>query len=682
MKRFWVRPETDWIGWLNLSIWVIWAILFVAHLLTLDTIPGGLHYDEAFNALDALRIGSDGVWPVFLQGNFGREPLMVYLMAASLRVFGNSMWAVRLPAALAWGAAFPALYWLLHELHPDDRKGRLIRWAIAAPLFTTSLWFSIPAHFAIRTSWFVLLELLFLAALWRVWNTGDVRFAVLAGILGGLCFYTYLANRLLPLLLGAMLFIGFVVRRAQLLARWRVLALVSLVAILVALPLIVHFVRFPEDLSLRVSQVSVISTADQVSDNGWASALVENGKRVVGMFFTYGDDSPRNNIPGRPVLTWWIFPLFLIGLVASVWPRRGHRTLFLLFWFLVMLLPTWLTEYAPKFQRAIGAFPPLVLLLAEGGYVLWHQVQTAKTSSTVRISEYTRSWPVRAIVVALLVSMVLAESGTSLRAFQQWASMPDLFYAFDEGLMQVGQYIADLPQDELVYLTPVADHPVLNYVLKTAPNPPEIRSFDGRRVLVSRPGEDARYVAVVHEDYRFEIMAPWLYLGQDLQSELTFYDREGRVYARVFRVPGTAQLRTPQFSASLWWEDNVYLTGYDLIGCCEYKPGDVIYIELWWEAGAAPPTTAWTVFTHLLASDGHLVAGDDCQPGCGSYPTIHWQPGDVIVDEYQLQIPTDLPEGDYALEVGLYDWHTMQRLPLASGSGDSVTLEPITIQPR
>ena len=680
MRRVRVKPKADWLGWLNLSIWMAWAILLVAHLLTLDTIPGGLHYDEAFNALDALRIGREGAWPVFLQGNFGREPLLVYAMAASLRVFGSSMWAVRLPAALAWGAAFPALYWLLHELHPDDREGRRIRWSIVAPLFMTSLWFSISAHYAIRISWFVLLELLFLAALWRVWNTGDVRFAVLAGILGGLCFYTYLANRLLPVLLGAMLVIGFVVRRARLLARWRVLALVSLVAILVALPLIVHFVRFPEDFGLRVSQVSVIGTADQISDNGWASALVENGKRVAGMFFATGDDNPRNNIPGRPVLTWWILPLFLIGFLTSVWPRRGYRPLFLLLWFLVMLLPTWLTEYAPKFQRAIGAFPPLMLLLAEGGYVLWHQVETGKTSSAVRISEYTRSWPVRAIVVAVLVFMVLAESGTSLHAFQQWASMPDLFYAFDEGLMQVGQYIADLPQDELVYLTPVADHPVLNYVLTAAPSPPETRSFDGRRVLVSRPGEDARYVVVVHEDYRFEIMAPWLYPQNDLQSELTFYDREGSVYARVFRVPGTAQLRTPQFSAGLWWEDNVYLMGYDLIGCCEYKPGDVIYVELWWEAGIEPPTGTWTVFAHLLASDDHLVAGDDCEPGCGSYPTTRWRPGDVIVDEYQLQIPTDLPEGKYALEIGLYDWYTMQRLPLASGSGDSVTLEPITIR--
>jgi 4-amino-4-deoxy-L-arabinose transferase-like glycosyltransferase len=680
MRRLWVRPKTDWIGWLNLSIWMVWAILLVAHLLTLDTTPGGLHYDEAFNALDALRIGNDGAWPVFLQGNFGREPLMAYVMAVSLRVFGNSMWAVRLPVALAWGAAFPALYWLLHELHPDDRKGRMIRWAIAAPLFMTSLWFSIPAHYAIRTSWFVLLELLFLAALWRVWNTGDVRFAVLAGILGGLCFYTYLANRVLPLLLGAMLVIGFVVRRARFLTRWRALAIVSLVAIVVALPLIVHFVRFPEDFGLRASQVSVVGTADQVSDNGWASALVENGKRVAGMFFSYGDDSPRSNIPGRPVLTWWIFPLLLIGLVASVWPRRGRKRLFLLLWFLVMLLPTWLTEYAPNFQRAIGAFPPLVLLLAEGGYVLWHQVWSGKISPAVRISEYARSWPVRAIVVAVLVFMVLVESATSLHAFQQWASMPDLFYAFDEGLMQVGQYIADLPQDELVYLTPVADHPVLSYSLMTAPNPPETRAFDGRRVLVSRPGEDATYVAVVHEDFRFEIMVPWLYPGQDLQSELTFYDREGRAYARVFGVPGTAQLRTPQFSADMWWEDNVYLMGYDLIGCCEYKPGDVIYAELWWKAGIEPPTTAWTVFTHLLASDGHLVAGDDGEPGRGSYPTTYWQPGDFIVDEYQLQIPTDTPQGEYALEIGLYDLRTMQRLPLADGSGDFVMLHPITIQ--
>ena len=67
----------------------------------------------------------------------------------------------------------------------------------------------------------------------------------------------------------------------------------------------------------------------------------------------------------------------------------------------------------------------------------------------------------------------------------------------------------------------------------------------------------------------------------------------------------------------------------------------------------------WTVFTHLLGPakpDGSTVwAGHDAQPGQGSVPTTTWAPGDLILDEYQLQLPPDAPPGEYEIEVGLYD---------------------------
>ena len=37
----------------------------------------------------------------------------------------------------------------------------------------------------------------------------------------------------------------------------------------------------------------------------------------------------------------------------------------------------------------------------------------------------------------------------------------------------------------------------------------------------------------------------------------------------------------------------------------------------------------------------------------------------VIVDEFVLSIPPSAPAGELALEVGFYQWHTMQRLPVS-----------------
>jgi hypothetical protein len=49
-----------------------------------------------------------------------------------------------------------------------------------------------------------------------------------------------------------------------------------------------------------------------------------------------------------------------------------------------------------------------------------------------------------------------------------------------------------------------------------------------------------------------------------------------------------------------------------------------------------------------------LLAGVDSAPGAGSLPTKRWRAGWRILDEYQLLLPDDLPDGDYALFIGLY----------------------------
>ena len=82
------------------------------------------------------------------------------------------------------------------------------------------------------------------------------------------------------------------------------------------------------------------------------------------------------------------------------------------------------------------------------------------------------------------------------------------------------------------------------------------------------------------------------------------------------------------------------------------------------------------MFTHLLGpakADGSTVwAGQDARPGQGSAPTTTWAPDDLILDEYQLQFPLDMPPGEYAIEAGLYD-------PAAGGRGRLPPIRPARI---
>ena len=43
-------------------------------------------------------------------------------------------------------------------------------------------------------------------------------------------------------------------------------------------------------------------------------------------------------------------------------------------------------------------------------------------------------------------------------------------------------------------------------------------------------------------------------------------------------------------------------------------------------------------------------------------PTDKWKPGEKIIDQFAILIPSNAPPGDYQIRVGLYDLHTLGRL--------------------
>ena len=98
----------------------------------LDSMPPGLYHDEAYNGLDALslnqgetfpqfyegwelyaadahagRPAEESRFPIFFEGNYGREPLHIYLMALSVFLFGATPFAIRAVPAAAGVLAHP-----------------------------------------------------------------------------------------------------------------------------------------------------------------------------------------------------------------------------------------------------------------------------------------------------------------------------------------------------------------------------------------------------------------------------------------------------------------------------------------------------------------------------------------------------------------------------------------------
>jgi hypothetical protein len=84
----------------------------------------------------------------------------------------------------------------------------------------------------------------------------------------------------------------------------------------------------------------------------------------------------------------------------------------------------------------------------------------------------------------------------------------------------------------------------------------------------------------------------------------------------------------------------------------------------------------YQIFTHVLATDGTLIAQADHIAGADSYPSSLWPPGSLIYNRFEIQLPVDTPPGDYRVAVGLYEGD--RRLKLADGA-DHIELFTLTI---
>lgn len=133
----------------------------------------------------------------------------------------------------------------------------------------------------------------------------------------------------------------------------------------------------------------------------------------------------------------------------------------------------------------------------------------------------------------------------------------------------------------------------------------------------------------------------------------------------------------PQNPVDAGFGERIRLRGYDL---SPVTIGQTATVDLYWEA-LADIIDDYKVFIHLMDPNSAIIAQSDAAPAAGFAPTFRWLAGDLIRDRHRLQLPADLPAGDYRLYAGLYDVATLARLPADAPetSADAVFLGTISL---
>lgn len=156
---------------------------------------------------------------------------------------------------------------------------------------------------------------------------------------------------------------------------------------------------------------------------------------------------------------------------------------------------------------------------------------------------------------------------------------------------------------------------------------------------------------------------------------LATFKRQGRKLVEIAPVEIVLQPSRP-FRAN--FDGKMELHGYDA-----KQEGSNLSVILYWQALAAM-STDYTVFVHLLGPDGQTVAQHDGQPSWEvPLPTTTWQPGEMLQDRHLLSLPPNHSPGEYRLEIGVYYWQTLARLPVIENGAvvrDFVELGSVDIQ--
>jgi hypothetical protein len=111
--------------------------------------------------------------------------------------------------------------------------------------------------------------------------------------------------------------------------------------------------------------------------------------------------------------------------------------------------------------------------------------------------------------------------------------------------------------------------------------------------------------------------------------------------------------------------DSLALSGLELV-----EGESTLAVRLQWHALANIPRD-YTAFVHVLDDEGQAAAQADLMPRGGLFPTRYWPRGAVVDDRIELSL-ADLPPGEYRVVFGVYDSKTVERLPVATPSGEAL----------
>lgn len=301
------------------------------------------------------------------------------------------------------------------------------------------------------------------------------------------------------------------------------------------------------------------------------------------------------------------------------------------------------------------------------------------------MSGYKTKWVIILYLAVISGGLIFTAYTTYQDYFIRWGSKHELLTAFDTGVKAIGEYIAQVPKKESIYLSPTwLEHASLRLHSNQRK---DIRAYNGRHCFIfpQQTKIQTSYIIVPGDDKNSLALLPSYFPQGQKEYEGTIGVNEH--YFTVYQIPAGARAQfSPQVPTEANWDNQIELVGYDLAEN-ELEPGATITINLYFKP-LVDMAKNYIVFIHLWGEpdpeSGNIIYGQqDREPCFQSYPTSFWHVGEVVRDTFSFSIAPEVKAGTYRLAVGIYRWPELTRLPLVESNlaseGDAIILREVQI---
>jgi hypothetical protein len=132
-----------------------------------------------------------------------------------------------------------------------------------------------------------------------------------------------------------------------------------------------------------------------------------------------------------------------------------------------------------------------------------------------------------------------------------------------------------------------------------------------------------------------------------------------RSFGPTLPVYGDMHSASAQHSGRIRFANGMNVLGWSELDRTAARPGEVLHLRLFWE-GSQQPDFDYSAYVRLDNGAGRIIHDQDHGPGTGIGLLPHeWQPGEVVPDDWAIQLPADALPGEYDIVVGLYDYRDM-----------------------